>query len=48
LQDDANDFFRVRSFLLQFVMTEVFAGINHRLSEEYGNMELPNQDCKAR
>jgi len=34
--------------LLQFVMTEVFAGINHRLSEVYGNIELPNQDSKAR
>jgi len=43
--DDANDFSPV---LLQFVMTEVFAGINHRLSEVYGNIELPNQDSKAR
>jgi len=34
--------------LLQFVMTEVFAGINHRLSEVYGNIELPSQDSKAR
>ncbi|KAL9715361.1 hypothetical protein Ac2012v2_002025 [Leucoagaricus gongylophorus] len=29
-------------------MTEVFAGINHRLSEVYGKIELPNQDAKAR
>jgi vacuolar protein sorting-associated protein 54 len=29
-------------------MTQVFAAINHRLSEEYGALELPNQEAKAR
>jgi len=50
IKDDANDFFFFfpALVLLQFVMTEVFAGINHRLSEVYGNIELPNQDSKAR
>jgi vacuolar protein sorting-associated protein 54 len=29
-------------------MTQVFAAINHRLSEEYGKIELPHQDAKIR
>jgi hypothetical protein len=29
-------------------MTQVFAGINHRLSEEYGKIELPTPEAKAR
>ncbi|KXN92270.1 Vacuolar protein sorting-associated protein 54 [Leucoagaricus sp. SymC.cos] len=39
-----------QNFLLthSYVMTEVFAGINHRLSEVYGKIELPNQEAKAR
>ncbi|KAF5358520.1 hypothetical protein D9756_001367 [Leucocoprinus leucothites] len=33
---------------MMYVMSEVFAGINHRLSEVYGKIELPNQEAKAR
>ena len=29
-------------------MTQVFAGINHRLSEEYTKIELPSQEAKER
>jgi len=29
-------------------MSQVFAAINHRLSEEYGKIELPNQEAKTR
>lgn len=29
-------------------MTQVFAAINHRLSEEYAKIELPSEDAKAR
>ena len=29
-------------------MTQVFAAINHRLSEEYGAIVLPDQEAKAR
>lgn len=29
-------------------MTQVFAAINHRLSEEYGNIELPSLEAKNR
>jgi vacuolar protein sorting-associated protein 54 len=29
-------------------MTQVFAAINHRLSEEYTTIELPNQEAKER
>lgn len=34
--------------VVQYVMTQVFAAINHRLSEEYHKMELPNQEAKDR
>jgi len=34
--------------IVEYVMTQVFAAINHRLSEEYGALELPNQEAKAR
>jgi hypothetical protein len=29
-------------------MTQVFAAINHGLSEEYGKLELPHQEAKTR
>ena len=29
-------------------MTQVFAAMNHRLSEEYATIELPNQEAKDR
>lgn len=29
-------------------MTQVFAAINHGLSEEYGKIELPHQEAKDR
>ena len=32
----------------QYVMTQVFAAINHRLSEEYSAIYLPDQEAKAR
>ena len=32
----------------QYVMTQVFAAINHRLSEEYSKIELPTLDAKER
>ena len=32
----------------QDVMTQVFAAINHRLSEEYGKIELPTPEAKTR
>ena len=32
----------------QFVMTQVFAAINHRLSEEYATIELPSMEAKER
>ena len=32
----------------QYVMTQVFAAINHRLSEEYGAINLPDQEAKTR
>ena len=34
--------------IMQDVMTQVFAAINHRLSEEYGKIELPNPEAKSR
>ncbi|KAF8891227.1 Vps54-like protein-domain-containing protein [Infundibulicybe gibba] len=34
--------------VLEYVMTQVFAAINHRLSEEYGKIELPHQEAKNR
>ncbi|KAI9061503.1 Vps54-domain-containing protein [Trametes sanguinea] len=36
------------SSIVEFVMTQVFAAINHRLSEEYAKIELPSQDAKER
>ena len=29
-------------------MTQVFAAINHRLSEEYAAIDLPSQEAKER
>jgi len=34
--------------IVEYVMTQVFAAINHRLSEEYATIELPNQEAKGR
>ncbi|KAH9950264.1 Vps54-domain-containing protein [Amylocystis lapponica] len=34
--------------VVEYVMTQVFAGINHRLSEEYTKIELPSQEAKDR
>jgi vacuolar protein sorting-associated protein 54 len=34
--------------IVQYVMSEVFATINHRLSEEYTRIELPTSDAKER
>ncbi|KAI0797556.1 Vps54-like protein-domain-containing protein [Abortiporus biennis] len=34
--------------VVEFVMTQVFAAINHRLSEEYTSIELPSQEAKDR
>ena len=45
---------RLNSLLLllltvsQYVMSQVFAAINHRLSEEYGQIELQSQGAKDR
>jgi vacuolar protein sorting-associated protein 54 len=33
---------------VEYVMTQVLAAINHRLSEEYGKIDIPNQEAKAR
>jgi len=33
---------------VEYVMSQVFAAINHRLSEEYGKIELPSQEAKNR
>jgi len=33
---------------VEYVMTQVFAAINHRLSEEYQKIELPSQEAKDR
>ncbi|KAI0064444.1 Vps54-domain-containing protein [Artomyces pyxidatus] len=33
---------------VQYVMSQVFAAINHRLSEEYAKIELPSPEAKAR
>ncbi|KAK2466748.1 hypothetical protein APHAL10511_001006 [Amanita phalloides] len=33
---------------VEYVMTQVLAAINHRLSEEYGKIEIPNQEAKSR
>jgi len=32
----------------EYVMSQVFASINHRLSEEYGKIELPSHEAKNR
>ncbi|KAG5654120.1 hypothetical protein H0H81_007172 [Sphagnurus paluster] len=34
--------------IVEYVMTQVFAAINHGLSEEYGKIELPHQEAKNR
>ncbi|EGO21066.1 hypothetical protein SERLADRAFT_441455 [Serpula lacrymans var. lacrymans S7.9] len=34
--------------VVEYVMTQVFAAINHRLSEEYAAIELPSQEAKDR
>jgi len=34
--------------VVEYVMTQVFAAINHRLSEEYGAIYLPDQEAKTR
>ncbi|KAF9469270.1 Vps54-like protein-domain-containing protein [Collybia nuda] len=34
--------------VVEEVMTQVFAAINHGLSEEYGKIELPHQEAKTR
>ncbi|KAF8809089.1 Vps54-domain-containing protein [Phlegmacium glaucopus] len=34
--------------VVEYVMSQVFAAINHRLSEEYGAIDLPDQEAKAR
>ncbi|EKM82490.1 hypothetical protein AGABI1DRAFT_117956 [Agaricus bisporus var. burnettii JB137-S8] len=39
---------KVLSRYLSAAVVEVFAGINHRLSEVYGKIELPSQDAKLR
>ncbi|KAH9989944.1 Vps54-like protein-domain-containing protein [Russula vinacea] len=36
------------SAVVEYVMSEVFATINHRLSEEYTRIELPTLDAKER
>ncbi|KAI0807877.1 Vps54-like protein-domain-containing protein [Fomes fomentarius] len=36
------------SSVVEYVMTQVFAAINHRLSEEYTKIELPSLDAKQR
>ncbi|KAI0820203.1 Vps54-like protein-domain-containing protein [Trametes gibbosa] len=36
------------SSVVEFVMTQVFAAINHRLSEEYAKIELPSLEAKER
>ncbi|KDQ07071.1 hypothetical protein BOTBODRAFT_39119 [Botryobasidium botryosum FD-172 SS1] len=33
---------------VEYVMSQVFAAINHRLGEEYGKIELPSQEAKLR
>ncbi|KAJ8700019.1 hypothetical protein PTI98_003086 [Pleurotus ostreatus] len=33
---------------VEYVMSQVLAAINHRLSEEYGGIELPHQEAKNR
>lgn len=34
--------------IVEYVMTQVFAAINHRLSEEYQKIDLPSQEAKDR
>ncbi|THG97756.1 hypothetical protein EW026_g4306 [Hermanssonia centrifuga] len=34
--------------IVEYVMTQVFAAINHRLSEEYAGIDLPSQESKER
>ncbi|PFH54158.1 hypothetical protein AMATHDRAFT_135672 [Amanita thiersii Skay4041] len=33
---------------VEYVMTQVLAAINHRLSEEYGKIDMPHQEVKTR
>ncbi|KAF8637425.1 hypothetical protein AX17_002920 [Amanita inopinata Kibby_2008] len=33
---------------VEYVMTQVLAAINHRLSEEYGKIDIPHQEAKTR
>lgn len=37
-----------RALHLQLIMSQVFAAVTHKLSEEYGKIELPNQEAKTR
>ncbi|KAF4615174.1 hypothetical protein D9613_002656 [Agrocybe pediades] len=34
--------------VVEYVMTQVLAAINHRLSEEYGTIDLPHEEAKLR
>ncbi|KIY43546.1 Vps54-domain-containing protein [Fistulina hepatica ATCC 64428] len=34
--------------VVEYVMTQVYAAINHRLSEEYQNIDLPHQEAKTK
>lgn len=34
--------------VFKYVMSQVFAAINHRLSEEYSEIELPTPESKQR
>ncbi|KAG8970793.1 hypothetical protein FRC03_000010 [Tulasnella sp. 419] len=34
--------------VVELIMSQVFAAINHQLSEEYSKIELPNQEAKTR
>lgn len=36
------------SVVVEFVMSQVFAAINHRLSEEYTRIELPSREAKEK
>ena len=36
------------AFGVQYVMTQVFAAMNHRLSEEYATIELPTPEAKEK
>jgi vacuolar protein sorting-associated protein 54 len=36
------------SVVVEYVMSQVFAAINHRLSEEFAKIELPSREAKER